>query len=570
MAKTATRCEDGRRRTWWVEASTAGGLAIVAALAAMLFFFHLGTYGLWEPDEGRYAEIAREMLASRNFIVPHLNYVPYIEKPPLLYWLTVASMRSLGANELAARLPDALAALLGVLATYIFALRTFDRRRAILAGAILATSGLYATMAQVLTTDMLLAALMAVAMFAFFLQWLEDGRWWWLSYAAMGLAVLAKGPVGAAIPITVAVIFLWYEADWRCTPERLHPAAGLLLTAAISLPWFVLIAVREPGFLDFYIVGEHFRRFFEPSYSHAERIYFYVPVAAAGLLPWTLALPFVPWRSLAPNAARRFCFVAIATVFVLFSLASAKLAAYILPLFPLAAVVIADGLMTFGDEPPTRSTGRRADARVLAAFAALLSITGATLIVIAWNAGRFASPNPMLVRPALFSAGAIIVVCAVLCYAAFWTRRLTAGLCILVAGAAATLIVGSYGRIMAEPARSYATLARQIEQRAPNARLICYPRYIQSLPFYCRRRVILVGAKTELAYGAAHSADAASFFFASERDLLRLWKQPQPTVLIIDRRALAHLEKSLGPYEVIASDAKKLALTRPEPSWNGG
>ncbi|MGH7841946.1 MAG: hypothetical protein ACREQT_10555, partial [Candidatus Binataceae bacterium] len=95
------------------------------------------------------------------------------------------------------------------------------------------------------------------------------------------------------------------------------------------------------------------------------------------------------------------------------------------------------------------------------------------------------------------------------------------------------------------------------------ARLICYPRYIQSLPFYARRRVILIGAKTELAYGAAHSPDAAQFFFTRRADLLRLWNQPTPTVLIVDRAAFTPLASSLGPYTVIAADARKIAVTHP-------
>src|ERR1700677_4620092 len=125
-----------------IEALALGGFA------AAVFFFHLGSYGLWEPDEARYAEIAREMLASRNFIVPHLNYVPYIEKPPMLYWLTTLAMSLLGVNEVAARFVNAFAALIGVAATCFFAAKTFDSRRAIAAGAVLSTSAIYAVMAQ--------------------------------------------------------------------------------------------------------------------------------------------------------------------------------------------------------------------------------------------------------------------------------------------------------------------------------------------------------------------------------------------------------------------------------------
>jgi hypothetical protein len=118
---------------------------------------------------------------------------------------------------------------------------------------------------------------------------------------------------------------------------------------------------------------------------------------------------------------------------------------------------------------------------------------------------------------------------------------------------------------MAEPLRSYAEFARTVAWRAPTARLICYPRYIQSLPFYSRRRVILVGPQTELAYGAEHSPDAAQYFFSRRADLMRLWNSAIPTVLIADKSAFPAMAASLGRYVVIAEDAKKIAIEHAPP-----
>ncbi|HVA81354.1 MAG TPA: phospholipid carrier-dependent glycosyltransferase, partial [Candidatus Binataceae bacterium] len=165
-------------------------LAIAAptALAAVVCFFNLWRYGLWEPDEARYAEIAREMVTGGGYLIPHLNYVIYAEKPPLLYWLTALSYHVFGISEFAARFFPATFAVLGVAITAYFALRTFGRRHAILAGAILATTPLYAVMAQVLLTDMILAVLMTIANFALYLHWREArggfGRWWWTAAIA--------------------------------------------------------------------------------------------------------------------------------------------------------------------------------------------------------------------------------------------------------------------------------------------------------------------------------------------------------------------------------------------------
>ena len=536
----------------WVVAGYAG----VIGLATLLFFFHLGTYGLWEPDEARYSEIAREMLASHNFIVPHLNYVPYIEKPPLLYWLTTLAMSLFGVNELSARLVNALSALFGVAATCFFTAKTFDHRRAMLAGAVLTTSAIYAVMAQVLTTDMLLTATMTTAMYAFFLHWRYGGRWCWLFYAAMGLAVLTKGPVGVAIPAFVAMVFLCREGDLRGAIWKFRVIPGVILVAVIAAPWFVAITIREPGFFDFYFIGEHLKRFFDANYSHDQPPYYYVPILIGGLMPWTLALPFIPWRRLPPNPARRFCVIASATILILFSLSSAKLVPYILPAVPPLAIVIADGLVTL-----TALKGS-SDSRRFTAIGPLLSIAGAIAIIVALHASEFHAPYPMMVRPAIYAAGAILMGGGIVCFASLWLGRNAFGLGALVVTAAATLIVVSYGRLMAEPLRSYAQLAKAIERVAPNSRLVCYPRYVQALPFYCRRRVILVGGKTELAFGSEHDPEGAEYFFIRRADLLKLWNDPRPTVFVIDRFALVPLKQFLGNFNVIASDLKKVAIVR--------
>jgi hypothetical protein len=190
----------------------------------------------------------------------------------------------------------------------------------------------------------------------------------------------------------------------------------------------------------------------------------------------------------------------------------------------------------------------------------LLSIAGAGLIAAALRASYFTSPYPMLVRPVLSIAAVILLTGGLVCFVAFWQRRAAMGLALLVFTTAATLIAGGYGRLIAEPTRSYAGLARTIAEAAPDATLVCYSRYIQSLPFYCRRRVILVGPKTELAFGAAHDPDASKYFLTTRADLLRLWNAPGPFVFVIDRDALAPIRNSLTPFRLVASDAKKVAI----------
>src|SRR5262249_29634830 len=216
----------------------------------------------------------------------------------------------------------------------------------VVAGGILATIPLYAAMAQVLTTDMMLTTFVTIANFALFLHCGEGGRWCWLGYVAIALGVLTKGPVAVILPLLGMLGFLVWEPDWREVIARFRVLAGLGLVVVISAPWFITMSALVPGYFDFYFVGEHLRRAFQVSYSHGEPFYFYLPVLLAGLLPWSLLMPFLTWRRLEPNPARRFCVAAAVTTSVVFSCASAKLIPYILPAVPPIAILIADGIIS--------------------------------------------------------------------------------------------------------------------------------------------------------------------------------------------------------------------------------
>lgn len=544
-------------RTSGLEAELIG----VLLLGAVVFLFHLGSYRLWEPDEARYAEVAREMAVLGDYVVPHLNYVAYVEKPPLLYWLGALSMRLLGADELAARLVPALAALAGLIATCLFVRRVFDRRRALLAGAILATSPLYALMAQVLTTDMLLSATMTVALFAFFLHWREGGRWCWVMYVAVALGILAKGPVALVLPALVGALFLWRERALAGALSRFRVIPGCALTALLATPWFVAVAVREPGFIPFYFVGEHLRRFLEPTYSHGEPLYYYVPVLLLGMMPWTLVVPFLGWRGARPDAARRFLALSALVIFAFFSLASAKLIPYILPAVAPLAILVADGIISRA-HPGVASGGRVTsfEPRRLAAVGALVALGGVLALFVGAAARHLDNPYPARVQPVLVAVGPLLAAGGVLTGWGFWRRQTDLALGGLVATTACALLLGTWARLLAEPLRSYAGLARAVAARAATARIICYPRYVQAVPFYTRRRVILVGPKTELRFGAEHDPEAGRWFFDSESDLMRLWREPGATVLIVDESDLRRLAPRLGAFSVIGAEREKRAV----------
>ena len=317
------------------------------------------------------------------------------------------------------------------------------------------------------------------------------------------------------------------------------------------------------SFVDFYFVGEHLRRFFQSGYSHGEPIYYYVPVLAAGMMPWTLMAPFVSWRERMRSAPTRFCIVAAAVVVATFSLASAKLIPYILPAAAPIAVLLADGIFARGFPENSHTGGQLTGIRMrYAAVGVILSLLGAAMIAVAMTAPLFSSPYVVATRPAMYAIGLIGLAGGLLAAESFRHWRIDAGLATIVATAALALGAGTYARLEAEPMRSYAALAREVAARAPEATLICYPRYVQALPFYTERRAILVGAPTELAFGETRAADAERFFFRSEADVLRLWNMPGPVVLVIDQRELDRLRDRLGEFTMIGSEWHKRAILK--------
>jgi 4-amino-4-deoxy-L-arabinose transferase-like glycosyltransferase len=326
-------------------ATRAPSLGLVTAALWLVFAFNLGSLPLIDPDEGRYAEIAREMLASGDWIEPRLFGIPYLEKPPLLYWLTGLSFRALGKSETAARLVPTVAAAAGVVAVGAFASRAFGSSAGILAATVLGTSVLYVALARAVVTDMLFSTGISIALLAFLrARERHDARTFALAWLGLAIAVLAKGPAAILLCLLVVGVDSALGRSWSWLAS-----GALWLTVpvflAIALPWFVAIQIRRPEFFSFYLWKEHLNRAAGSEHPHA--FYFYVPILFAGFLPWTpLAVAAAKsWcraaRESTPDAAVvRFLLVWAAVVFVVFSVSVGKLATYILPvLCPLAILV---------------------------------------------------------------------------------------------------------------------------------------------------------------------------------------------------------------------------------------
>lgn len=471
------------------------GVLVIALASAAIALALTRQLPLFDRDEGRYSEAAREILVSGDWLVPRLFGVPYLEKPPLFYWLTAVSLATFGVDELGARLVPALAAALGVLATGLFTLRTMGARAAPLASLVLATAGLYFVLARVVVTDMLFSVAIAGALMAFFVAWTEGRSYlpFWLLAAA---ATLTKGPVAGALCGFTIVGYLASRRDLRLL---LAPRFWIGFPAYLALvgAWFGLAEVRVPGYLAFYVYKEHLLRV--AGDEHREGILWYVPWLLAGFLPWTpmllAALPAIARRVREPTSAgeaARFAAIWAAVVLVFFSLPRGKLAPYILPMFPPLAMLLGDALARWtarGEEIPRLRLAFVSVGVVLAALAV------ATPVV--WEL----APVPM--SRWLWAAGGV---CAAAAAATLrLARRRDASPVAAVAAAVAALQLCAVP--IAAPIARGLTIAPIIdilrERARPDDPIVLYSGYYPNLPFYLGRIPYFVFGNRELDFGVS-------------------------------------------------------------------
>ena len=330
-------------------AEAAPRAALMLAALALWLLATMGWRPLMLPDEGRYVGVAWAMLNGDHGL-PRLNGLPFFHKPPLMYWVDMAAMAVSGANEFSARAAPALGGWLMGAALYLHLRRRQGARVAAIALGVLATSPFFFIGAQYANHDMLVAGLIT-AVLACLLRALEDPLrvslpWLVAAWSAAALAVLAKGLIGVVLPGLVILPWLLAQRRWRALPALLHPA-GLLVFALLAAPWFVAMQLQQPGFFDYFVVEQHFRRFAQTSFNNVQPFWFYFAVLPLLTLPWSLWLPTAlrqVWRA-RPEAGRRAGEAALYlwwlfAVLLFFSLPASKLVGYVLPaLAPLVALV---------------------------------------------------------------------------------------------------------------------------------------------------------------------------------------------------------------------------------------
>src|SRR5882724_1660179 len=255
--------------------------------AALLWFAPLGCRDLVHPDEGRYAEIPREMLATGDWVTPRLDGLEYFEKPPLQYWATAVAYSAFGESNGTSRLWTALLGFLGILMTGFAARRLYDARTAWSAALVLTGSVYYAVMGHFNTLDMGVSFFMCGSLFGFLLAMQEqDGKlrriFMYLAWVSAALATLSKGLEAVVLPGSVFLLYVGITRDWARF-KQLHIFAGLLIYIIIVAPWFMWVTLRNPGFAQFFFIHEHFERFLTTVHHRVAPWWFFIPILVLGL-----------------------------------------------------------------------------------------------------------------------------------------------------------------------------------------------------------------------------------------------------------------------------------------------
>jgi 4-amino-4-deoxy-L-arabinose transferase-like glycosyltransferase len=547
---------------------------VLLALAVLVWMAGPFLRELADPDEGRYAEIAREMLQSGDWITPRLNGIIYMEKPPLQYWVTAAGYWLFGVGAASARLWPVLSGLLTVLMVAVAATRRYGAGVGLVAASMLASSLLFFMFGQILTLDMGLSFFMTASLIAL-MQVLDEqvdargrknaARIFWVTVAG---AILSKGLVavvlpGAAVLLTMAVV---RRFDWM---GALRIPEGLVIIAAIALPWHLAMRWRHPSFVDFYLIGEHFRRYLQPAHHRPGPWYAVALFTLLGALPWTLVAVHALGRSLSDarrwftkgwrsgqghaqphsSAVQLLPLFWCLTIVAFFSLSSSKLPGYVVPALPALALVVAAQL---GPSLAERSLSLFNRLRV-----ALPALLAAILLLVAALAGpKLPRLVAVLAEPGLFqgwfAAGAAwMVIAAAVAFTGQSTARIAAvALLSCLAWTSALQAVEQASEAFSVKGLVAQARADGVRLQDPRVPVFAYRAYDQTLPFLLGRPVTLVGYADEFANGLGLEPTRG---IGDDETFARLWRAGGCAYALTDEAGEAYARAQGLPVHPVAT-----------------
>jgi 4-amino-4-deoxy-L-arabinose transferase-like glycosyltransferase len=523
------------------------------AVLAALWLVSLPLRPLIDPDEGRYAEIPREMLASGDWTTPTLSDLKYFEKPPLQYWATAAVYAAVGPSEWSSRLWASILAFACIPLVFGFSRRLgHSHDRSVVAGMLLAINPYFAIIGQINLLDQAFAFFLTAALFAFVVAQREPAplpqrKWMWLAWASLALAVLSKGIVAPVLLGGTLVVYALVCRSVRFL-KTMHWTSGLLIFSVLTLPWFWLVQKRNPEFAQFFFVHEHFARFLTTVHEHAQPWWYFPALLLFAALPFIRSAPAalaLAWRHEPEQAfqSSRLLLIWCTVVLVFFSVSHSKLAPYILPIMPSLALLLSRALID----------DRKALGRATLATLGLITLASAGIAIRILRSGNDAS----VVAWSL--AGIAIVLIALILLR--FVRHTEPVAWSVLAGAN---ILGMQVLLMAytqlPPDRNAKLLAQHVATAIrPDTQLFFVDQYRQSLEFYLQRTTRVFVYRGELEFGMQQldgneRRDLASF--------QQQWQAADNAIAFLSDAEYGRLKDQNLPGRILAHDSRSLALSR--------
>jgi 4-amino-4-deoxy-L-arabinose transferase-like glycosyltransferase len=539
----------------------------IAIIFVLIWLYMLGARTLVPTDEGRYAQMAREMFMSGDWITQRLNGIKYFEKPPLQNWMNALSFELFGLGDWQARLWTGLCGLLGIAISTYTALKVFNRRIAIHTAFILGASFFWAGLAHVNTLDMGLAGMMTLTLCGLLLAQrdnanaLEQRNAMLLCWAGMALATLSKGLIGFVLPGAVLVIYTLVSRDFALW-TRLHMGKGLMLFFAITAPWFILVWQANPEHPHFFFIHEHFQRFTSNVHHREGAWHYFIPVLVLGIFPWIGFLLQGLWSGVKENSyssqtktllkPHLMLVIWAAFIFFFFSISGSKLPSYILPIFPALSILIAYYIEKSTD----------VGIKINAASLIVIGIIGMALSPKIGSLAKdvFVKPYFEVMIPWVFGASALLLACGL---AAFWFSKKNKDLAIIfmavggfLSGQAIFLGHDQWGQYSAGTIHLTAIQKELKDEGEHKIPFYGVNQYEQSLPYYLQRKLILVSNPDEMAFGLEQQPE---LWIPHLSDFVIEWKKHQTN----NEKAIAIMHPSM--YEKLLSEGVTSRLIAKDP-----
>ena len=541
-------------------------ILILVVVYALLWFGTLNYRHLIPSDEGRYAEIAREMLVTGDWVTPRYNGYKYFEKPPLQIWATASAFNIFGVGDWQARLWTALTGFLTIVFIGFTGARIYSARAGWLAAVALASSPMWVIGGHINSLDMGLSAFLVAALCSLLLAQTSSNKthsrnWMWACWAFMALATLSKGIIGIAIPGMVFAVYSITAWDWKIW-KRLHIISGSILFLAITAPWFVLIAQRNPEFLEFFFIHEHLQRFTQTAHSRTGPIYFFLPLLLLGFLPWIAQVPGAiaqTWRERNREFSSGWlltCWFVVILGF--FSISQSKLPGYIIPLFPALALIVGSQL----DRNLGSGNSLSLPWQLQTGFFAILGGIGFFFL---GEVSKQSRPDEIesYAQYTYWIIAALIALISCSLLALMQSKRNgLSSITSFAGGLFLCALIAGTGHETLGRAVSGIDLVKQVKADIPQKTNFYSVRILDhTVPFYLGKTMIMVEFPDELEFGVKQEPE---LWLPTLDAFIERWKEDQTAYALMVPEQYVTLQKLNVPMQEVGRDSRRVIVKHPQ------